>query len=224
MIFCRLWVKQSVATHQHDMGNYFKTLWAKILLLILSFSTNTFGQNSKKEGISRYKKLTSLTLNDLKTRSHSELARELSVENFMIYYIDNGKEKLSKKYGQESIDSIYHDSIYTYFVRWTSFYPIDFIKVSTNDIDGIIISDIDGNLIREKFLKEIIPNEDKEKVKRKSRECMSGTDYYDFEYSYNRQKKEVEIKYKWKVTCDFFKVINKTYSATYNISNKSFKN
>jgi hypothetical protein len=96
--------------------------------------------------------------------------------------------------------------------------------VLSKDINDIDIAGIDGNLIRKRFLEEIIPIEDKQRVKRKSQQCASGTENADFDYMYDRNKREVEIKYKWKVTCDFFKVINKTYTSKYNIDNKTFSN
>lgn len=40
----------------------------------------------------------------------------------------------------------------------------------------------------------------------------------------NKEKKELGIKYKRKMTCDFFRVINKTYTTIYCIESKTFKN
>ena len=194
------------------------------ILILALWSLHSSGQHSKKESINRYQKIASLTIAEIKTRSYSDLARELSLEDFLAFYIENGKERLSKKYGRETIDSVYRDSTYLYFVHQAQSYPFDLIKVLSKDINDIDIAGIDGNLLRKRFLEEIVPGEDKQRVKRKSQQCATGTENADFDYLYDRNKREVEIKYKWKVTCDFFKVINKTYTSKYNIDNKTFSN
>lgn len=193
------------------------------ILILALWSLNSSGQHSKKESINRNQNISSLTIDQISTQSYSDLARELSLEDFLVFYIENGKEKLSKKYGRETIDSVYRDSTHTYFVRQANSYPFDLIKVLSKDINDIDIAGIDGNLLRKRFLEEIVPGEDKQRVKRKSQLCSSGTENAEFDYLYDRNKRVVEIKYKWKVTCDFFKVINKTYTSKYNIDSKNFQ-
>jgi hypothetical protein len=118
---------------------------------------------------------------------------------------------------------LYSDSIYRYYIRRTS-YPIDFIKVKIDDIKDINVLDIDGKMIRQKFIDEIVPKRDKERVARKSNDCSMGSDYWDFKYKYEKKTRLVEVEYKWKVSCDFIRIIHKTYNATYSLDKKAFQN
>ena len=65
-----------------------------------------------------------------------------------------------------------------------------------------------------------MPNEDKEKA---DKSCVMGSEFYDFEYNYDKKSKSVEVKYQWKVTCDFFRVINRKYKSYYDLSTKMFR-
>src|SRR5215211_1742887 len=125
------------------MRNLFKILCTFMLILMLLPSI--FGQNSKKESINRYHKAINLSIDKIKTQAYSNLARELLLENFMTYYIENGKQQISKKYGHETIDSVYQDSTYTYFLRHAQGYSIDFVKLLACEIADINLESIDGN-------------------------------------------------------------------------------
>ena len=142
----------------------------------------------------------------------------------MAYYIENGKEKFSKKYGSQYIDSLYNDSVFTYYVHRTQTYAIDFLKVRLTDIGNNYISDIDGSLIRKKFIDEIVPKGDKDRVEKKSKNCSMGSEYGNFDYYYDKKSRLIEVNYKWKITCDFIRVINKNYKSYYNLDNKTFQN
>lgn len=142
----------------------------------------------------------------------------------MAHYIENGKEKFSKKYGREYIDSLYSDSVFTYSIHRTQTYTIDFLKVRLTDINKINLSGIDGNLIRQKFIDEIVPKTDKDRVEKKSKSCSMGSEYGNFEYYYDKKSRLIEVKYKWKITCDFIRVINKNYKSYYNHDKKTFQN
>lgn len=73
------------------------------------------------------------------------------------------------------------------------------------------------------FLNEIVPQSDKDHVSKKERDCSAGNTYYDFNYEYKPAMKQLEIKYKWKASCDFVvKLINKTYTAAYDINRNQF--
>lgn len=196
-----------------------------IALLVLTITTtNSIGQNSKKETIGRYKQLTSLTVEQIKSQKYSELARELTIENFIVYYIENGKEKFSKKYGNEYIDSLFNDSVYTYYIHRTKTNAIEFFKIRLTDISNINISEIDGNLIRQKFTDEIVSKKDKDRVDKRSKDCGMGSYFADFEYYHDKKSRLLEMKYKWKITCDFVRVINKNYKSYYNIDKRTFQN
>lgn len=201
--------------------NAIKTVLIAILTII---TLCAFGQIAKRETINRYQQITSLSFDDLKSQQYAALAKELSIEDFMVYYMEHGKEKVSKKYGTEQMDSLYSDLAFTYYIRRTPSYPIDFIKVRTIDISNINMAGIDGNRIRQKFIDEIIPEEDKERVERKGKHCGIGVDHYDFKYTYDRHSRLLAIEHKWKITCDFFRVINKVYTSRYDIDHKVFIN
>jgi hypothetical protein len=72
----------------------------------------------------------------LKTKKHSELARELPIEDFINYRVENREVKYPKKYGYDTkyIDSLYSDTVYTYYIYWNRVTLMDFIKVKTTDI------------------------------------------------------------------------------------------
>lgn len=180
-----------------------------------------FAQTSKKEMSGRFRQLTGLTVTEIKSKSYSHLARQLSLEAFVAYYLENGKEKFTKKYGREHIDTAYSDSSYTYFIRRAGTAPIDFIKVLSKDIDPEILG-LDGGAIRKKFMDEIVPARDKLLVEKKSTDCSMGTGYDHFDYYYDRGKRQLLVKFKWKMTCDFVKVINKTYEARFDIETHKF--
>ena len=207
----------------HSMRNLFQFKLTAFIVLAIT-TANSFGQNSKKETTSRYKQITSLSLDQIKSKKYSKLARELTIENFMIYYIENGKETFSKEYGTKYIDSLYNDSVFTYYVHRTQTNAIDFLKVRLNDIGNINISDVDGNLIRKYFIDEIVPKRDKDRVEKKSKNCGMGSEYGNFDYYYDKKSRLIEVKYKWKITCDFIRVINKNYKSYYNLDNKTFQN
>jgi len=201
-------------------------IFLRILSFGLAFSTSliTLAQNSKKESNSRYRQVIILSIEEMKSQSHSNLAAELSIEEFIAFYIETGKERVSKEYGKEIIDTIYRDSTYTYFIHRTILHPIDFFKVKTYDLRGINFWELDGQFIRRKFLDEIVPSEDKAKSKRKSQGCILGSEYQDFQYLYDRKTGLLRIVCKWKVSCDFLRVMNKTYQAYYQIDSKTFRN
>ena len=67
-----------------------------LFFLLISQTTIVFSQNSKKETINRYQLINNLSFDEIKTKNYSHLAEERSVENFLIFYIINGKETPSK--------------------------------------------------------------------------------------------------------------------------------
>jgi len=189
--------------------------WIMVLLAI-GLSLNNFGQYSRKETI----RITSLTLEQLKTQSYSRLAWEKPVEKFLIDYIKEGSIWQTKQYDQQRIDSLYEDSMHVYFVHLTRTDPIEFFKVLKTELNGVYISKIDGSLIRKKFLDEVIPKKDKEKAEWNGENCLTYKDDKSvFSYSYNKNKKIVEIKYRWKVVCGIKYHINKIYFADFDLQN-----
>ena len=188
---------------------------------MLLFTTGLFAQNSKKASISEHRLLTGLTLEQLQTQSYSHMAKEYSLEDFMVYYVEHGQEKVTKQYGSETFRTVYSDSAYTYLVRRTESYNIAFLKVLKEDLADPYILETDGQALRQKFLSEIVPEADKQKVAKAT--CSMGYQGGGFSYTYNRQTKQLGITYKWKVSCDLIRVLNKTYQAKYNIETKVFE-
>lgn len=80
-----------------------------LIAILTTITLCAFGQIAKRETINRYQQITSLSFDDLKSQQYAALAKELSIENFMAYYMEHGKEKVSKKYGTEQMDSLYSD-------------------------------------------------------------------------------------------------------------------
>ncbi len=192
-----------------------------LFFLLISQTKIVFSQNSKKETINRYQLINNLSYDEIKTKNYSHLAEERSIENFLIFYIINGKEIPSKKYDTEYIDSVYSDTNYIYFLHSTN-YPLNLIKVNRTAFQNINFSEIDGNQIRQKFIDEIIPNADKEKVKaKKSKYAFLSVSEHSY-FKYQSKNKVIEITYKWHEKNDYFTIIKKEYKANYNIYNKSF--
>lgn len=182
-----------------------------------------FAQNSKKESLIQYRQMTATDIAEFKQGEHLEWAKTFTLEKFMEYYIEKGQKFFDKKYGSQSIEELYRDSSYIYFGHLSGEGLLYLIKVARQDLDGINFQELDGNEIRKKFIEEVVPNEDKERVKSKDN-CSMGSYLTDFTYfKYYSETKEIEIGYKWKINCEFlYKIINKTYIARYNIDTKTF--
>ncbi len=196
----------------------------KIIFIPILFIINySFGQSTKRETIDFYKAIHNLDTNDVKRGKNLELARHFPIEKFVAYYLENGKIEYNKKYGLLLISEFFVDTQFCYFGRTNSFGFIDFFKVNKADLTDINLQNLNGDVIRDKFITQIVPSKDKEKVKRKEKQCTSQYINPQFTYNYKEKTKEVEIIYKWKISCDFiYKIINKTYTANYNISKGVF--
>lgn len=193
---------------------------AIILILLFLNSTFLFSQNSKKETTYFYKELSKVDINEVKEGKHLDLAKQFTVEKFITYYLDHGKVRDTKKNGIETIIQLYSDTMFTYFGKLCSYRLLDFFKVTTADLNNINLEKLDGNEIRERFIEQIIPLSDKEKVNRKENQCSSL--YYNpqFTYQYRKTENEILITYQWKISCDFlYKIINNTYTAKLDLKN-----
>lgn len=201
-----------------------KFILTTILLTIL-VNSNLFAQTTKKEATNYYRKISRLDTSEIMQGRHLELATEFSIKKFISYYIHNGKTQDTKKSGMLTILPLYSDSNYTYFVRKTTYYIEDFIKVNTNELRAIDYEKLDGVMLRKKFIEEIIPEADKLGVARREKGCTTLYENPEFNYDYLRDSQEILITYKWKITCDFFfNVINKTYTTRLDIETMTFKN
>lgn len=198
----------------------------KKALLILSFlfaDCDTYAQNSKKESLHFYKSITKLDTSEIKQGNHLASARTFTIEEFVVYYIKQEKYQDTKDMGWLLITALYKDSSNTYFVRKNTFGIIDFFKVNTKDLNESDYEELDGKILREKFIAEIVPESDKEKVAKKSGNHMMMFENPKFTYTYNRYLKRILINYRWKLNGDFgIKVFNRTYNAVYEIATKEF--
>lgn len=194
----------------------------KLLFLFcyLLFNSLANAQSSKKETLSFFKSISKLDTNKIKEGKHPELARTFSIEEFIVYYLEKGKLRVTKDMGWLSIASFYRDSLSTYFVRKNNFVIVDFFKVNTNDLVESKYEQFDDELLREKFIAEIVPESDKAKVKRNSGNdimCYNS----NFRFAYNHSSRYVTVSYKWNLKSAF---INKAYKADYDIGSKQFVN
>ncbi len=99
----------------------------------------------------------------------------------------------------------------------------NFFKVQQNDLIGINYEENDDKQLRKRFVDEIVPAADKEKVEKKGWGCTTFSGKQEFSFNYLKDTKEIEITYEWKEVCDFVaRLINKTYTACYNIDTKTF--
>ena len=152
-----------------------------------------------------------------------EFAKTFSLKTFIEYYVEYGKQMFTKKDGLLRIEELYEDSVFTYFVRKTYYGLIDFFKVTTTDLNQVNYEEIDGASLRKRFIDEAIPESDKQWVQKKEKGCSMGSYYTDFDYTYDPGTKELNISYKWKISCDFlYKIIDKVYTAKYNLDTKQF--
>lgn len=182
-------------------------------------------QSPKKETLSFYKSVSKLDTNEIKEGKHLEFARTFSVEEFIVYYLVNGKYRDTKKYRLETILPLHKDSSETYFVRKYYYGVLDFFKVNTKDLNEIHYEGLNGDTLRNKFIAEIVPESDKKKVERRSKGQMMFIENPNFAYFYNRITKRIIFKYKWKLNGDLgIRIINKTYKAEYDIATKQFIN
>ena len=81
---------------------------------MLAFAFVSPAQSSKKESGKRYRMIVKLDTAAIKKGKHLELAQTFSITHFIEYYVENGKEITTKKYGSLIITELYKDSDFTY--------------------------------------------------------------------------------------------------------------
>ena len=194
-----------------------------LLLLHTCFGAVAVAQTSKKDASRYYKTITKLDTLAIQNGEHLEHAKTFSLGEFIEYYVENGKDVQTKKFGRLSMAELYKDSLFTYFGRKNYYGLIDFFKVSNTALTGIDYARLDGNVLRRKFIDSIVPQADKQKEKEAQNSCSTGNYAAEFKYKYYGDKKELEVTYKWKIGCDFVKkILNKTYTARYSLVSGEF--
>jgi hypothetical protein len=125
--------------------------------------------------------------------------------------------------GHEYMNELYADSQFIYFGHYARYTILRFLKVDKQELAGVNYNDINGTVIRDRFIKEIVPEEDKARVAKKEKSCTMGYYSTEFSYKYLPATREVEISYHWKINCEFlYKIINKTYTARYSLDSNTF--
>jgi hypothetical protein len=159
----------------------------------------------------------------VKTGQLLELALPYTLEQFINFYVEFGKQHTDKKYGTLYINQVYKDEQFTYFIRGTDHFALSFIKVQNSELAKTDYTVLDGDSIRKKFIDEIVPEKDKQKGNIDNK-CMTAYISATFHYQFIESNNQIEIQYKWKVKCEMVStLINKTYAARYNISTQSFE-
>lgn len=193
-----------------------------LIICMLSFSVQAGSQQSKKEGIALNSLIGKLDTAEIHKGNHLELAKLYSAEQFAEFWIEHGEELFTKKFGQEKITRLYADSAYTYFAVLSGAYLLNFFKVASVDISGFHYSEVDGEEIRKRFMAEVIPAVEREKVERKEKNCGMAIYNSEYTYKYLRESHAFAISFKWKINCDFFNIVNKTYRSNYYVDTKTF--
>lgn len=201
-------------------------IYRSLLVVLLVCPYASMGQSSKKETISFYKQLLNTEASEVKKGQHLALAKEMSADRFVQYYLEKGKKVQDKKYGDNILfEELYRDSMFAYFGRVYAYGLIDFVKVSNEELPSKGFIALDGQELRERFIDKVIPQEDKKRVDQKGRNCTSSWDSQSFEYSYIKDMDVVEIKCHWRIRCDFiYKKIDKVYVSRYSILDEEFIN
>ncbi len=193
-----------------------------ILVTTILISLESFAQTSKKEYWAERAKLQPEIIQQGQYLDKADL---VSVEKFMSYYLEVGPQRVTKQWNHEHMNELFADSSYIYFGHYAGYTMLRFWKVEKQALAGVSYKDIDGRVIRERFIKEIVPEDDKARVEKKEKSCTSSNIVAQFSYKYLQDARKVEISYRWKIGCDFlYKIINKTYTAHYSFDSNSFSN
>ena len=190
-----------------------------ILTLVFLNPMITWSQSSKKETNNYHQQIHNTDTANIRNGQHLELAKDFTIEQFVAYYLEHGKTRDTKKNGLETINELFSNYEFTYFGTTCSYALLDFFKVSTVALSRFNLAKLDGDTIRQQFVEQIIPQSDKEMVRR--REKIHGSFYYNPEFTYEYQKHSncINITFKWRISGDFFiRIVNKMYTAKLDLT------
>lgn len=194
----------------------------QLLSVLIWLSNGPVTGQSKKESIQSYRDITRLDTADVKMGRHLEYAQAYSAKQYIEYHAKYGTTNLSKKWGATTIEQLYQDSTNTYFGRKGTYGLINFFRVNNGELKDLNYQEFDGNFLREKFIAEVVPETDKQKVER-NQESSIEFEHAAFKYNYLPETKSLEVTYRWKIRRDYVvSVINKTYKAVYDLNSKQF--
>lgn len=191
-------------------------------MLVCLSSNKVSGQSPSKSEYPALRGSSDRDTSDVRERKQLAAAKLYSVKQFVEYYVKVGKRDSSGNGGRSTIKQLYKDSSFTYFARQGSSRLKHFLRVKSEELRDVNYNDFDGETLREKFFETVIPSSDKQSVEQKKNDNMMAFSYKNFKYDYDQGTKLLKVIFKWKVRSDFMSVINKTYTAQYNVSTGQF--
>lgn len=72
-------------------------------------------------------------------------------------------------YNLTTIEQFYRDTAFTYFGRKGHFALINFFRVKNDELKDLNYEDFDRNYLREKFIADVVPESDMQKVQEKKK-------------------------------------------------------
>ena len=191
-----------------------KTLTLNIVLRIATILL--FGMASMSCSSSRK----TVSFDEVKEGQHLNRAVEISVNQFFQIWMNN-------RYPQKidlNCHELYKDDKYVYFGEHTlkglnihqNIYKVQSDSLKEHFSNYL---NIDGEMIRQEFWEEVIPQSDKDI--RKNADCNSGSSSPIFRYEL--QKESIKITLDWKYKCDFKTLIDKTYLGYYDMEELEIK-
>ena len=156
----------------------------------------------------------SISFEQVKEGHHLNRAVEISVDNFFQIWMNN-------RYPQKidlNCHELFKNDTYTYFGQNTLKglnIRQNLYKVQNDSLYQKFSNyqNIDGQIIRQEFWEEVIPQSDKNI--RKNADCNSSSSNPRFSYSLDNGK--IKINLEWKYKCDFKTLIDKTYFGYYDM-------
>lgn len=194
----------SIATHRYTLA---------ISILFIFTCHISFGQ--KKDTT----RIWNIPVPEIRDGKHLEYAKAFSLEEFVHYYFTRGSDSIDKKFGERITQVLYEDSTDTYFGLVNVFGLIHFFKVQKSELEGIDYTKLGRNALQDRFFAEVVPPSDKERVAREQEACRGSLpERFSIKNTrYIPASKTLKISGKWQVPCNGWYIINKTYTATYNL-------
>ncbi|NML39942.1 hypothetical protein HHL17_22265 [Chitinophaga sp. G-6-1-13] len=189
-----------------------------IPMFVLLCTGYTYAQASASKRIRIYDDTAAI-----KTGRYLEYAKTFSVKEFVEYYVKEGKVSASKKWGDLYIVPLYKDLSFTFWGRIVPFgHLLHFFKVSNKELEGVDYESLDRDVLKSRFIAEIVPAADKTILGKKGlRNCR--TDYEAFDFIYHPEKKQLEMVYHWTIDCSYrLKKLRKHYTSQYDLASKQF--
>lgn len=147
----------------------------------------------------------------------TSVPEQLSLQEFIPLWFDKSEPTKSDRHlvVTKKDDSFYYFS--HAFARGTLRY-----KVTRKVLEQIHFDNVHVRTIKERFIKEMIPETDKQQGNWNNK-CTSASDDTHFKYSYAEENNTMHMEVRWKVTCDLkTTLIDKTYHASYNFDTGQF--